>query len=144
MRRPPSSSSRVFSERNLLLLLKRIATAAVLIPIVLVLVLRAPVSVVALVAALVALLTVHEFLKLTESYGVRPLRTPTYAFVAGFFFLLAINVGAVTPLFSTGKFLIRLAFAAAIAPFLFLTITTRPDTRGGAYPVASAAVVSFA
>jgi phosphatidate cytidylyltransferase len=124
-------------------LLKRIATAAVLIPIVLVLVLRAPVSVVALVAALVALLTVHEFLKLTESYGVRPLRIPTYALVAGFFLLLAINVGAETPLFSMGKFLISLAFAAAIAPFLFLTIAMRRDNLSGAYPAAAAAVFAF-
>jgi phosphatidate cytidylyltransferase len=124
-------------------LLKRIATAAVLIPIVLVLVLRAPVSVVALVAALVALVTVHEFLKLTESYGVRPLRTPTYAFVGGFFLWLAINVGAETPLFSTGKFLISLAFAAAIAPFLFLTISMRRDTMSAAYPAAAAGVFAF-
>ena len=124
-------------------MLKRIATAAVLIPIVLILVLRAPVSVVALVAALVALLTVHEFLKLTESYGVRPLRISTYAFVSGFFLLLAINVGAETPLFSMGKFLISLAFAAAIAPFLFLTITMRHDNMSGAYPAAAAAVFAF-
>jgi len=106
-------------------------------------VLRAPVSVVALVAALVALLTVHEFLKLTESYGVRPLRIPTYAFVSGFFLLLAINVGAETPLFSVGKFLISLAFAAAIAPFLFLTITLRRDNLSAAYPAATAAVFAF-
>ena len=124
-------------------MLKRIATAAVLIPVVLVLVLRAPVPVVALVAALVALLTVHEFLKLTESYGVRPLGIPTYGFVAGFFLLLAINVGAETPLFSMGKFLISLAFAAAIAPFLFLTITMRRDNMSGAYPAAAAAVFAF-
>ena len=124
-------------------MLKRIATAAILIPIVLVLVLRAPVSVVALVAGLVALLTIHEFLKLTESYGVRPLGIPTYGFVAGFFLLLAINVGAETPLFSMGKFLISLAFAAAIAPFLFLTITMRRDNMSGAYPAAAAAVFAF-
>jgi phosphatidate cytidylyltransferase len=124
-------------------LLKRIATAAVLIPIVLVLVLRAPVPLVALVAALVALLTVHEFLKLTESYGVRPLGIPTYGFVAGFFLLLAINTGAETPLFSMGKFLISLAFAAAIAPFLFLTITMRRDNMSAAYPAAAAAVFAF-
>jgi phosphatidate cytidylyltransferase len=99
--------------------------------------------VVALVAALVAVLTVHEFLKLTESYGVRPLRIPTYAFVAGFFLLLAINVGAETPLFSMGKFLVSLAFAAAIAPFLFLTITMRRDNLSAAYPAAAAAVFAF-
>ena len=61
-------------KRRPLPLLKRIATAVVLIPIVLVLVLRAPVPVLAVVAAVVALLTIHEFLKLTESYGVQPMR----------------------------------------------------------------------
>jgi phosphatidate cytidylyltransferase len=71
------------------------------------------------------------------------LRTPTYAFVAGFFLLLAINLGAETPLFSTGKFLISLAFAAAIAPFLFLTISMRRDTMSAAYPAAAAGVFAF-
>ena len=52
-------------------MLKRIATAVVLIPIVMLLVLRAPVPVLAIVAAAVALITVQEFLKLTESYGVQ-------------------------------------------------------------------------
>ena len=49
----------------------------VLIPIVLLLVLRAPVPLVAAVTAAVALITVHEFLKLSENYGVQPLRTST-------------------------------------------------------------------
>ena len=52
-------------------LLKRIATAVVLIPVVLALILRAPVPVLAIFAGIVALLTIHEFLKLTESYGVQ-------------------------------------------------------------------------
>jgi phosphatidate cytidylyltransferase len=57
--------------------------------------------------------------------------------------LLAINLGAETPLFSTGKFLISLAFAAAIAPFLFLTISMRRDTMSAAYPAAAAGVFAF-
>ena len=69
-------------------MIKRIATALVLIPIVLLLVLRAPVPVVAAVTAIVALLTVQEFLKLTESYGVSPLHKPTYGVVVLFFVLL--------------------------------------------------------
>ena len=73
---------------NPLPLLKRIATAVVLIPIVLALILRAPVPVLAVVAAAVALLTIYEFLKLTESYGVQPLRWPTYIFTGIFFLLL--------------------------------------------------------
>ena len=49
-------------------LLKRILTAVLLIPIVLLLVLRGPVPVLALVAALVALLAGQELLKISEAY----------------------------------------------------------------------------
>ena len=80
-------------------MLKRIATAVVLIPIVMLLVLRAPVPVLAVFAAAVALVTVQEFLKLTESYGVQPLRLPTYIFVGLLFLLLAASAAAETPIF---------------------------------------------
>src|ERR1700688_2009438 len=86
-------------------LLKRIATAVVLIPIVLALILRAPVPVVTVVAALVALVTIHEFLKLTESYGVQPMRLPTYIFAGLFFLALAVSTAGETPLSAAGKFL---------------------------------------
>jgi CDP-diglyceride synthetase len=59
-------------------LLKRVGTAVVLIPIVLVLVLWAPSWALAAVAGLVALLAAHEFLRLSESYQVRPFFNPTY------------------------------------------------------------------
>ena len=124
-------------------MLKRIATAVVLIPIVLALILRAPVPVVALVAAIVALLTIHEFLKLTESYGVQPLRLPTYVFVGIFFLLLACNVGNEKPLLSTAVFVYCLGFAAAIAPFLFLSIAMRRTELRSGYPAAAAAVFAF-
>jgi phosphatidate cytidylyltransferase len=124
-------------------LLKRIATAVVLIPIVLVLVLRAPVPVLAVVAAVVALLTIHEFLKLTECYGVRPLRWPTYLFVGFFFLLLALNAGNDKPLLSTAIFVYALGFAGAIAPFLFLTIAMRRENMSSGYPAAAASVFSF-
>ena len=67
-------------------MLKRIATAVVLIPIVLVLILRAPVSVLAVVAGVVALLTIHEFLKLTESYGVQAPAVADVHFLRNFLF----------------------------------------------------------
>ncbi|HWZ13572.1 MAG TPA: hypothetical protein VNX22_10575, partial [Acidobacteriaceae bacterium] len=84
-------------------MLKRIATAAVLIPIVMLLVLRAPVPVLAVFTAAVALVTMQEFLKLTESYGVLPLRLPTYVF-AGLLFLLLAVTAAETPQVSALKF----------------------------------------
>src|SRR5271154_3630255 len=125
-------------------MLKRIATAVVLIPIVLLLVLRAPVPVLAVVAAAVALITVHEFLKLTESYGVVPLRMSTYIFVGLFFLLLAASAIGETPQVSLLKFVLGLGFAAALAPFLFLTIAMRRAQMSGAYPAAAASAFAFA
>ena len=124
-------------------MLKRIATAVVLIPIVLALILRAPVWVLAIVAAIVALLTIHEFLKLTESYGVRPMGWPTHLFTGLFFVTLAISAGSETPLLSTGKFLIVLAFTAAIVPFIFLTRAMRNEDLSAGYPAAAASVFAF-
>ena len=125
-------------------MLKRIATAAVLIPVVLVLVLRAPVPVLAVVAGAVTLITVHEFLKLTESYGVQPLRLPTYIFVGVFFLLQAVSAIGETPQVSILKFVLGLGFAAALAPFLFLTIAMRREQMSSAYPAAAASGFAFA
>jgi phosphatidate cytidylyltransferase len=125
-------------------MLKRIATAVVLIPIVMLLVLRAPVPVVAAVAGAVALVTVHEFLKLTESYAVLPLRLPTYIFVGLFFLWLAMGAAAETPQLSALKFVLGVGFACAIAPFLFLTLSLRRVSMRGAYPAAAASAFAFA
>ena len=122
---------------------KRIATAVVLIPIVLVLILRAPVSVLAVVAGAVALLSIHEFLKLTEAYGVQPLRLLTYIFAIVFFLFLAFNVGNEKPLLSTAVFVYCLGFAAAIAPFIFLTRAMRNEDLSSGFPAAAASVFAF-
>jgi phosphatidate cytidylyltransferase len=124
-------------------LLKRIATAVVLIPIVMLVVLRAPVPVLAVVAAAVTLVTVQEFLKLTESYGVEPLRLPTYIFVGLFFLLLAATAVGETPQVSALKFVLGLGFACAAAPFLFLTISMRRRQMSSAYPAAAASTFAF-
>ena len=124
-------------------MIKRVATAVVLIPIVLLLVLRAPVPLLAVVAAGVALLTVYEFLKLTEKYGVQPFRKPTYVFVALLFALLASNRGNEKPLLSTEILGITLGFAAAIAPFVFLSVAMRRDQLSSGYPAAAASVFAF-
>jgi phosphatidate cytidylyltransferase len=124
-------------------LLKRILTAVVLIPIVLLLVLSAPVPVVAMVAALVALLAVQELLKLAESYGIRPFRWATYIFVALLFVLLAINPGNGKPLLSTAIFVYSTAFAAAIAPFVFLVVGMRRTDLSHTLPAALLSVFAF-
>ncbi|MBV9573067.1 MAG: phosphatidate cytidylyltransferase [Acidobacteriales bacterium] len=110
-------------------LLKRILTAVVLIPLVLLLVLRAPIPLLAGVAALVAVLTIKELLTLGEAYGIRPLRLATQALVVLLFVALASNSGS-NPLPATAMFIYGVGFAAAIAPFFFLICAMRsPDQR---------------
>ncbi len=126
-------------------MLKRIATAVVLIPIVLVLILRAPVPALAIVAGIVALVTIHEFLKLTESYGVKPMRAGRRTFSRDLFFvLLAFNLGNEKPLLSTANVsCTALGFAAAIVPFIFLTRAMRNEDLSSGYPAAAASVFAF-
>jgi phosphatidate cytidylyltransferase len=124
-------------------LFKRIATAVVLIPIVLVLILRAPVWVLAIFAGAVALVTMHEFLGLTESYGVRPMAWPTHLFAGLFFAFLAFSSAAEAPPLSIEKFLITLGFVAALAPFIFLTRAMRDGNLTAGYPAAAASVFAF-
>jgi phosphatidate cytidylyltransferase len=121
-------------------LLKRVLTAAVLIPIVLLLVLRAPVPVVAFITAVVALLAIHELLKLSEAYAIRPFRWPTYIFVGLFFAIIAIP--SATPLLSTSGFAFIVLSAAILAPFIFLSIGMLRSDLPTAFP--AALVSSFA
>ena len=125
-------------------MIKRIATAVVLIPIVLLLVLRAPVALVAVVTGVIALLTTQEFLKLTESYGVQPLRKPTYGFVVLFFLLLVLNMGQDKPLLSTEIFGVIAVFTGSIAAFVFLTIAMRREDLRSGYPAAAASAFAIA
>jgi phosphatidate cytidylyltransferase len=125
-------------------LLKRVLTAVLLIPIVLLLVLRAPVSVVALVTALVALLAVQELLKISEAYRVRPFHWPTYIFVGLFFLFLAVNFGRDTPLLSTSVFAGSAVFMAAIAPFVFLVSGMRRADLSTGFPAAMTSAFAFA
>ena len=123
--------------------LKRVATAVVLIPIVLGLVLRAPIAALAAVAGLVALLAVEELLRLSEAYGIRPLRWPTLIFVALFFLLLGFDVGAGKPLLSTAAFACGAALAATLAAFVFLSIAMRLVNLTGAFPAAMVSAFAF-
>ena len=126
-------------------MIKRVATAVVLIPLVLLLVLKAPLYVLAIVAGAVALLAIAEFLKLVTHYGVQPLGPATYVFVALFFVFVIVASTNRTPLVETTAMLYGLALAAALAPFVFLTVAIRmkgADLAGG-YPAAAASVFAF-
>ena len=124
-------------------LLKRILTAVVLIPIVLLLILRAPVPVLALVTSLVALLATQELLKLAEAYGIRPAHWATYIFIGLFFIFLAVPPGDNKPLLSSAIFIYTAGFAAAIAPFVFLTIGMRRADLSTSFQSALVSTFSF-
>jgi phosphatidate cytidylyltransferase len=109
----------------------------------LLLVLRAPVPVVAFVAGVVALLAIHELLKLAETYHIRPLYRPAYIFVGVFFLLIAVSPVS-TPALSTSGFAFIAVCAAALAPFIFLAIAMRRDELSSAFPAAMAASFAFA
>lgn len=126
-------------------MIQRVATAVILIPLVLLLVLKAPLYVLAIVAGAVALLAIIEFLKLVTHYAVQPLGPETYAFVAAFFVFVIVASTNRTPLVETTATLYGITLAAALAPFVFLTVAMRMKrsnlTTG--YPAAAASAFAF-
>jgi phosphatidate cytidylyltransferase len=124
-------------------MIKRVATAVVLIPLVLVLVLKAPLYILALVAGAVALLAIAEFLQLVTPYGVQPLTRATYVFVALFFVFVIFASSNRTPEDATTAALYGIAVAAALAPFVFLTVAMRRTNLASGYPAAAASSFAF-
>ncbi|MFZ0796381.1 MAG: phosphatidate cytidylyltransferase [Terriglobales bacterium] len=125
-------------------MITRVATAVVLIPFVLLLVLKAPLYVLAIVAGGVGLLAITEFLKLVTHYAIQPLTRATYAFVALFFVFVIVASSNRTPLVETTAMIYGIALAVSVAPFMFLTVSmTRADLRSG-YPAAAASTFAFA
>jgi phosphatidate cytidylyltransferase len=123
--------------------MKRVATAVVLIPLVLLLVLRAPVPLLAVVVAAVAVLAAREFFQIVAGYGVQPFARATYIFFVVLFVFLAANALNEKPLLATGAFIYVVGFASALAPFLFLTIGMGRRELATAYPAAAASVCAF-
>jgi phosphatidate cytidylyltransferase len=125
-------------------LIKRIATAVVLIPLVLLLVLKAPLYWLAVIAGAVAVLAIAEFLKLTAYYAVQPMGMATYVYVAVFFAFVVFASANRTPLVETTAMLYGLAVSAALAPFVFLTVAMQRSNLTTGYPAAAASSFAFA
>ena len=95
--------------------MKRILTAAVLIPLVLLAVFRAPLWLFLLMTALVALAAAMEYLGLVAGYGLEPFRLLTYFYMAALFLTCWYAQGYGVPLLA-GMLLLLL-----FVPFLLLT-----------------------
>lgn len=115
-----------------------------LIPIVLLLVLRVHIIALELVAAIVALLSVHELLKLSEGYGIKAFRWQTFVFIAAVFVILAMNSAGQTPLLSTASLVAVSVFAACMATFLFLTIGMLRTDLSTSFQASMVSAFSFA
>jgi phosphatidate cytidylyltransferase len=123
--------------------MKRVATAVVLIPVVLLLILRAPAYVLALVVAAVALLGVRELLAMSEHYGVEPIRRPTYIYVLAVFALVGAALTAQTQMLDLGGTLLTLLAAATASIFIFLAVGMARAALPSAYPAAATSVAAL-
>jgi phosphatidate cytidylyltransferase len=122
--------------------MKRVATAAVLIPIVLVLVLRAPVPLLAAVVAAVAILTLREYVDLVRHYNVQPYCRVLYVIAALAFAAIAAQTGS-DYLIATTQMLFGTAVAVVGVAFLFLALAMRREPLSTGFPAAAAATFGF-
>lgn len=109
--------------------MKRLLTAVVLIPIVLLLTFKAPLWLFSAVVAVVAMLAMREYMDLVVAYGYEPLRLTTYLITPLYFALLAVLGQHVVGQESSGTFF--LLGGALVLPIAFLhgLIGLRKDLR---------------
>ena len=104
--------------------MKRILTAAVLIPLVLLAVFRAPLWLFLLCTALVALAAVSEYLGIVAAYGLEPFRLLTYIYTSTVFLLY--YYGQIY----AGPMLAGILLLLLFVPFLLLTAAmARPEFK---------------
>jgi phosphatidate cytidylyltransferase len=107
------------------------------------LVLKAPLSLLAVVSGAIALLAIAEFLRLVKPYGVQKLSVATYVFVAIFFVFVIFACNNRTPEDGTTAILYGIAVMAGFAPFVFLTMAMRRADLKTGYPAAAASTFAF-
>jgi phosphatidate cytidylyltransferase len=101
--------------------MKRIVTAAILIPLVLLAVFRAPLWLFLLITALVALAAAFEYLGIAASYGFEPFKLLTYLYVAALFVIYWYSQSASAPGSGAATLLAGMLLLLLFAPFLLLT-----------------------
>jgi phosphatidate cytidylyltransferase len=109
--------------------LKRVLTAAVLIPLVVIAVFYAPLRIFAIVVAAIALLALREYFNIVESYGLAPLRTYIYIVVV-LLFARSWTVGNLE----------AVTVAAGLSAFVLPALIMRRAELRGALPVAAASL----
>jgi phosphatidate cytidylyltransferase len=122
--------------------MKRVLTAVVLIPIVLLLVLRAPVALLALGVAAVSVITLREYVGLVRQYRIAAYCRVLYVLALIAFLLLTLQTG-VPYLEATAKMLFGIVGAAMFVLMFLFAIAMRREPLSEGFPSASAAVFGF-
>jgi len=122
--------------------MKRVLTAVVLIPFVLLAVLRAPAPLFAFLVAVVALLTASEFLQITTHYQLQPFPRTTYVLIVLLFVGVALQ-SSKTPLVSVATMMYAVGFAAVIGAFILLVVGMRSVDLRTAFPGAAASAFAI-
>jgi phosphatidate cytidylyltransferase len=117
--------------------MKRVLTAVVLIPLVLLAVFRAPAPLFAALVAGVAILAAREFIDLAKHYSVTPFQMPTYASIVLLFAALIFR-SALTPTLATEALFYLVFTAAAFGTFLYLVVGMFRRDLASSYPAAAA------
>jgi phosphatidate cytidylyltransferase len=108
--------------------MKRVLTAAVLIPLVLVAVFLAPNWLFTVLVGAVALLATVEYMTLAAAYGYEPFRFLTYLLIATFYGIVVWATGNPSP--DGVQVLLAMIFFFTMAPFVYLCVgMTRKDLR---------------
>jgi phosphatidate cytidylyltransferase len=119
--------------------MKRVLTALVLIPLVLLAVFRAPAPLFIALVAIVAIMATREFLDLVTHYNVSPFRLPTFVIVALMFLALLVrSLEAQTPTLAVESLFYIVFTTAAIGAFVLLVTGMARRDLATSYPAAAA------
>jgi phosphatidate cytidylyltransferase len=124
--------------------MKRVLTAVILIPLVLIAIFKAHVLLLAAIVAAVSLLGVREFLDMARHANVEPFYLPTYIYTALIFLAVGLGLSGEKPLVGTVFTSTTLTVAAVFAPFVFLALGMRRETLATAMPASAASVFAVA
>src|SRR5947209_3887319 len=132
--------------------MQRVVTAILLIPIVLLVVFKAPLWLYALILVLFALLCTREYLNIVAAHNLKPLRTLTYLAVAAVLtdYYLSIVMRTSPPANVSGWQLLRepifqreiLLVLVSLAPFVLLVAAMRTEDLRQALPSAAASYLA--
>lgn len=109
--------------------MKRVLTAVVLIPLVLLVTFKAPIWLFAAAVAVVVVLAMREYMELVKAYGFEPFQVSTYVLVVLYFLLLGFMGGQIEDAEGGGAYFLLAGSAALVPAFVYALIALGQDLR---------------